>query len=115
MVVPAAQLDVERSGASGPLRLDGAGGPGPGLDRAGGPAAGDRVALIADTRPQVLFGLGRVTPVGAVRYERRLFDAPVPVAVPVPPGVSELTPAGYASLIPAVTRFLVSVSLPIEA
>jgi len=110
VVVPAARLDAERSGGSDRLPLAGLG-----SVPVDGPAPGDRVALIGDSEPQVLFGLGRVTADGMIRYERRLFDAPAPLPIPVPPGVSELTRDRYTALIPAVTRFLVSVSLPIEA
>jgi hypothetical protein len=123
VVIPSARFEEERLYASSHLRVDGAG---PAVDGAAGPAPGDRVALIADAEPQVLFGLGRV--VGprygsdvSIRYERRLFDASVAVPVPAPVGVSELTRAAYAALAasvspaPPLTRFLVTLSLPIEA
>jgi hypothetical protein len=107
VVIPAEQYEQERL---------------VGADFLGAPAvdlaAGDRVALIAETGPPVLFGLGVVARDGRIRYTRRLFDEPLPgdglVAGP-------LTEDAFAALVakagPAapVRTWLVGVDLPIEA
>jgi hypothetical protein len=83
-----------------------------------GPRPGDRVVLIADQRPPVIFALGQVDRAGALAYTRRLFDAPLP-ADDLRAGV--LDPAGFAAIEaaagppPPARRWLVSVDLPIEA
>jgi hypothetical protein len=92
------------------------------LRGASGPVPGDRAVLVADLRPPVVFGWGRVSgpPAGPldVVYVRRLFDAPL-LAQDLPPGP---LPAGrFAEIERAAgapdrrTTWLVSVDLPIEA
>lgn len=94
------------------------------------PAPGDDVVLVAGTHPQLLFGLGEVQDSKpaqpgrgdlAVGYRRRLFEVPVQLDTALPMGISPLTGAEYAGVCahagaPAILpRWLVSVSLPIEA
>ena len=83
-----------------------------------GPAPGDRVALLAEVDPPVVFGLGTVGRDGRVHYTRRLFDTPLP-ADALQPG--PLTADDFAALAaeagPAdpVRTWFVGVDLPIEA
>jgi hypothetical protein len=94
-------------------------------------APGECVALVvADESGPRLFGLGRFRvprPDGRpeIAYTHRIFDAPVPVELDLPAGLSGLTTAEYerlAALIGADRRtdadkseWFVSVTLPIEA
>ena len=94
-----------------------------------GPAPGDRLVLVADLRPALVFGWGRAvnTPAGRldVVYTRRLFDDPVPgddLRIPGdglrvgPLGAQHLAKLKSAAGVPAsVTSWLVSIDLPIEA
>ena len=88
------------------------------LPAAPGPAPGDRVALVAEVEPPVVFGLGTVGRDGRVHYTRRLFDAPLSaddlVAGPLP---AEAFAALAAKAGPAepVRSWIVGVDLPIEA
>jgi hypothetical protein len=86
-----------------------------------GPAAGDGVVLVVD---QQVVALGRVRvgrPV-VVEYTHRLFDAPQPAdPLALDAVLTRLEPAAYRALAdrvgppPAVSTWLVSVDLPIEA
>jgi hypothetical protein len=88
-------------------------------------SCGDEVALVALDPDPVLFGLGRATVDGAVRYTHRLLDAPLPVPIDGGPGTWPLTDAAFAALVGAVgaahrvgsgrRSWLVNVSLPVEA
>jgi len=87
-----------------------------------GPADGDRVALVAGTRPPVLFGLGVAAEGGRrARYTHRLFDGPLVVEPAYPPGLTGVAPGEFEALergTPATsdrTEWFVSVALPIEA
>jgi hypothetical protein len=83
------------------------------------------VALIALDPKPVLFGLGRATPDGAVRYTHRLLDAPVPVPFDAGVGTWPLDAAAFDALADGVDAahrvgagrrsWLVTVSLPVEA
>jgi hypothetical protein len=83
-----------------------------------GVPVGERVVLVAQTAPPVVFGLGRAVGEGTVRYTRRLFDAPLPAE-----GLADgpLSAESYAALVeragPAgrVRTWLVGVDLPVEA
>jgi hypothetical protein len=114
-----------------------------GFDGAPGPAGGDRVALVADIAPPVVFALctaevmadhdpddpgpGRRSgatddDVLTLTYTHRLFDEPRRAAgiVPTQGPIREITAAAFEALVPAPTAslqrsWLVSVDLPIEA
>ena len=80
--------------------------------------AGERVVLVAQTDPPVVFGFGRAVRDGVVRYTRRLFDNPLPAD-----GLADgpLSPESYADMAARagqaspVRTWLVGVDLPIEA
>ncbi len=80
--------------------------------------AGERVVLVAQTDPPVVFGLGRAVRDDVVRYTRRLFDSPLPAY-----GLAEgpLSPESYADVAgrageaSPVRTWLVGVDLPVEA
>lgn len=88
-------------------------------------SAGDEVVLLAATTEPVLFGLGRATVDGAVRYTHRLLDAPLPVAFDAGLGTWPLTADAFTALAGKVDAahhvgagrrsWLVNVSLPVEA
>ena len=88
-------------------------------------SSGDEVVLVALDPDPVLFGLGRATLDGAVRYTHRLLDAPLPVGLDLGPGTWPLPDDDFAALagkVDAAHRvgagrrsWLVNVSLPVEA
>jgi len=83
-----------------------------------GPAPGDRVALLAEVEPPVVFGLGTVGRDGRVHYTRRLFDTPVPAGAlrPGPLTADEFaTLAAEAGPAEPHRTWIVGVDLPIEA
>lgn len=105
------------------------------LARGEAPEPGHHVALLVDTDPPGLFGLGRV--IGfrhgetapketTIRYTHRVFDEPIPVdGLALEPGVSALAPEAFDRLAGRVgadrrvdadkAGWLVSLALPIEA
>jgi hypothetical protein len=86
---------------------------------------GDRVALIAQTDPPVLFGLGEAVAGGGVRYTRRLFDRPLPaeglITVAAGRRTDRLDGEAFARIEAAAgppgprAAWLVSLDMPIEA
>ncbi|HEY1487310.1 MAG TPA: hypothetical protein VGF84_14490 [Micromonosporaceae bacterium] len=100
---------------------------------------GDRVALVADTRPPVVFALataassadGNADDPGAdqgeesagtllLTYDQRFFDEPRPAPADGDGPVHVLAPADLAALVPAhrptpMRSWLVSIDLPVEA
>lgn len=116
MAVPAQTYTAQRmvhSDTVEPVGLDGA-------------APGDRVALLVEGDPPLLFGLGVVRPRRAapgagplaVAYTRRMFDPPLPAGGLAPGSLSaeEYTRlAQAAGMPPDRTEWLVSLSIPIEA
>jgi len=105
VIIPADRYAQERLVANAELSVPGA-------------IPGDQVALVAGTEPPVVFGLGRVVRAGAIRYSRRLFDAPLPAD-----GLAEgpLSPEVFAGLVARaggaapMRTWLVGVDLPVEA
>lgn len=95
------------------------------VDDAAALPAGAEVALVALDPDPVLFGLGRATAGGAVRYTHRLLDAPLPVPLDAGPGTWPLDAGAFGALagkVDAAHRvgagrrsWLVNVSLPVEA
>jgi hypothetical protein len=95
------------------------------VDDAAALTAGASVILLALDPHPVLFGLGRSTTEGAVRYTHRLLDAPLPVDVDLPVGTWPLAPDTFEALagkVDATHRvgagrrtWLVTVALPVEA
>lgn len=88
-------------------------------------SSGDEVVLVALDPEPVLFGLGRATVDGAVRYTHRLLDAPQPVVLDAGPGTWPLTEDSFTAMVGSVDAahrvgagrrsWLVNVSLPVEA
>jgi hypothetical protein len=109
----------------------------PDAGRAGGPDAGDLVALVVAGQPPKVFGLGQIGErLGgdedggtdlAITYTHRLFDQPAPVDERLvqldPEGLVEVDQERYESLAGRVggvqsgsrSEWFVSVALPIEA
>jgi hypothetical protein len=110
-LVPADRFEAERAYAHDAIRLD-----------QPAAAAGDRVALVADTDPPVLFGLGTVAG-DEVRYTHRFFDEPPARGGSYRPGLTELSAEEFDALAagagPRVdadrAEWFVMVALPIEA
>jgi hypothetical protein len=134
LVVPAERFAAERMFLHESLELTGLDDP--------APAVGDEVALVAGGDEPVMFALGEVRrsdredevaddpaagggpAVVEVAYRRRLFDSPLAVDAPGPPGAYPLAADVYAGLAakaegqpPAVAKkeWLVGLYLPIEA
>jgi len=95
------------------------------VDDAAALPSGAEVVLVALDPGPVLFGLGRATVGGAVRYTHRLLDAPLPVSLDAGVGTWPLDARTFDALagkVDATHRvgagrrsWLVNLSLPVEA
>jgi hypothetical protein len=111
VVIPAEQLAAQRLYHHETLALD----------DVAGPAPGDEVLVLDDERRAVALGRVATPDPLVVRYTRRAFDAPAPVALTVDRPATPVEPDAFAAaaalVAPAADNqtWLVSLDLPIEA